>query len=108
MGRSCQSGIVGDESVDADVYVAVYADNVSSGDLVIKVNESEAKFKSSTEDGLYIFEVDQGSVNPGINKLNIDKEGTLNETQVLKDAAIFFCRDRNDLEMRDLISLCSD
>lgn len=98
---------IGDESADADVYIAVYAENIDSADLKIKINDSEATFKNATEDGLYIYDIEHVSVKPGINKFHINKEGKINDNQVLKDAAIFFCRDKDDIEMRNLISLCT-
>ncbi len=65
-----------------------------------------AKYVIATDDGLYIFKVDSTSLEAGINKLSIEKEGKSEENQLLKDAAIFFCRDKDDVEMRELIALC--
>ncbi len=95
----------GDETVTATTYAVIYTDNVDADDLIVRLNGSEAKFKK-TEDGLYVFEIDQASAKPGINELYIEskKPGV---DQVLKDAAIFFCRDKNDVEMRKLISMCN-
>jgi len=97
---------IGDESSNADVYAAIYADGVSSDDLNLKINGSVAKYVIATDDGLYIFKVDPTALEAGINKLFIEKEGKSEENQLLKDAAIFFCRDKDDLEMRELIALC--
>lgn len=95
----------GDESVSADVYALIYADNIRFEDLTVKLNGYDAEFKKATDDGLYIFEVNQSSVKSGINELYIGIEKP-EENQVLKDAAIFFCRDKDDLEMRKLIAMC--
>lgn len=99
---------LGDESVDAKVYAVIYADHVVSDNLIIKLNDSEAKFKKASDDGLFIFEVNQSSVKAGINKLYVGYEGKTKDDQLLKDAAIFFCRDKNDLEMRKLIAMCEE
>jgi hypothetical protein len=97
---------LGDESFNTKIYALIYADNVSSDHLIIKLNGTETKFKKATGDGLYVFEVDHTSVKPGINKLYIEHEGKSKNNQILKDAAIFFCRDNNDIEMRKLIETC--
>ena len=94
----------GNEAVHADVYAIIYtAPPVTSNDLTVKINGSEASLKNATDDGLYIFEVNQPSIKPGINVFSIKgRDGS----GVLKDAALFFCRDKDDFEMRNLISLC--
>jgi hypothetical protein len=97
---------IGDESDHADVYAVVFADHVSSDKLIVKMNGTAAELKNATEDGLAIFKADQKSVKPGINKFYIEETGTPADDHVLKDAAIFFCRDKNDVEMRKLIALC--
>jgi hypothetical protein len=96
---------IGDESADADVYAALFADNVKPDNLTVKINGAAARLINSTEDGLYLFEVDHQSIKSGINKFFIAKEGMSDDTMVLKDGAIFFCRDKDDLEMRKLIAL---
>ena len=96
----------GDESAMADVYALLYAENVDSDKLIVKINGGTAIFEKATEDGLYIFRIDQTFVNAGINKFYIEYEGDVNDDRVLKDASIFFCRDKNDLEMRKLIAIC--
>lgn len=96
---------IGDESADADVYAALFADNVKPDNLTVKINGTAARLINSTEDGLYLFEVDHQSIKSGINKFVIAKEGMSDDTMVLKDGAIFFCRDKDDLEMRKLIAL---
>ena len=95
----------GDESDSADLFALVYADNVSQDNLIIKLNNSEAKFKKATGDGLYIFELDKPSAKPGINELYIESKKA-GDDQILKDAAIFFCHDKSDIEMGELISIC--
>ena len=95
---------IGDETGSASVYALIYADNIRSEDLTVKLNGSVAGFKKATDDGLYIFEVNHSSVKSGINELYIDIEKP-GQGQVLKDAAIFFCRDKDDLEMRELIAI---
>ncbi len=97
---------LGDESFNAKIYAMIYADNVSSDHLIIKLNGTETKFKKATDDGLYVFEVDQTSVKPGMNKLYIEHEDKPVDNEILKDAAIFFCRDKDDIEMRKLITTC--
>lgn len=97
---------LGDESSSAKIYALVYADNVQSDHLMVKINDAETKFKKATDDGLYVFEVDQASVKPGINKLYIANQGKSGGDQLLKDAALFFCRDKDDAEMQQLIALC--
>uniref|UniRef100_UPI003217CA2C hypothetical protein n=1 Tax=uncultured Draconibacterium sp. TaxID=1573823 RepID=UPI003217CA2C len=96
---------LGDESANANVYALIYAENVDSANLAVKINGSEAKFKKALDSGLYIFEVDQASVKSGINELYIAAEAS-DKDKVLKDAALFFCRDLEDMEMRKLISVC--
>lgn len=98
---------IGDESVyGGDVYAIIYADNVTPNNLLVRINDSEAKYKKATDDGLYIFEVNQKSIKPGINVLHINGTNS-NDTQILKDAALFFCRNKDDMEMRELITLCN-
>jgi hypothetical protein len=97
---------IGDESDHADVFAVVFADQVSSDKLIVKINGTAAELKNATEDGLAIFKADQTSVKPGINKFYIEETGEPADNHVLKDAAIFFCRDKDDVEMRKLISLC--
>ncbi len=97
---------LGDESLNAKIYALIYADNVSLDHLIIKMNGAETKFKKTTDDGLYVFEIDQTSIKPGINKLYIEHDGKSDGNQILKDAAIFFCRDKEDIEMRKLIAMC--
>jgi len=97
---------IGDESADAEVFAALFADHVKPENLTVKINGSAARFLLTTEDGLYLFKVDHKSVKNGINKFYIAKEGKSEDTMVLKDGAIFFCRDKDDLEMRKLIALC--
>ena len=93
---------IGDEAAHADVCAIIYAENITSDDLTVKINGFEASYKRATDDGFYIFEVNQQSIKPGINDFYIKgKDGS-----ILKDAAIFFCRDKEDVEMRKLISLC--
>jgi len=95
---------IGNEEVHADVYAILYADNITSDDLTVKINGSQAILKKSTDDGLYIFEVNQKLIKPGINDFSI-KGDRKNGSGVLKDAAIFFCRDKDDIEMRKLNQL---
>ena len=96
---------LGDESANASVYALIYADNINPDNITVKINNAEAKFKSNSENGLYIFEVNQTAIKSGINELYIDG-GNSNEKAELKDAALFFCRDKNDVEMRKLIAEC--
>jgi hypothetical protein len=97
---------IGDESDRADVFAFVFTDNVSSDKLIVKINGTSAELKNATEDGLSIFKAEQTLVKAGINKFYIEETGTPADDHVLKDAAIFFCRDKDDVEMRKLISLC--
>ena len=97
---------IGDESDPANVFAVVFADNVSSDKLIVKINGTAAELMNATEDGLSVFKAEQTSVKAGINKFYIEATGTPADDHVLKDAAIFFCRDKNDLEMRKLIALC--
>ncbi|MDD4190932.1 MAG: hypothetical protein PHI28_06360 [Mangrovibacterium sp.] len=96
----------GDESVPAHLYAVIYADHVNPTDLVVKMNGSDAKFRKATADGLSVFELDQTAVKAGINQFYIGKNGKSSDEQELKDAALFFCRDTNDLELRELIAIC--
>ena len=99
---------IGVESARADVYAVILAENVNPDKIIVKINGSPAKFKTAPEMGLSVFEVDQKSVKAGINKFYIEAEGKLDDRQILKDAALFFCRDKNDLEMRKLIKACTN
>ena len=96
---------IGNEAAQADVYAIIYADNITPDDLTVKINGSEASFKKATDDGLFIFAVNQKSIKPGINDFYI-KGKEKDDSRVLKVASIFFCRDKDDIEMRKLISLC--
>jgi len=98
---------IGNESVNADVYTIVFAENVRADDLVVKINGSPTKYLTTSGDGLYVFKADQSSVKGGINKFYIEEKSGGKDNQELKDAAIFFCRDKNDVEMRKLIALCT-
>ncbi len=72
----------------------------------MKINGSETRLRNDTGDGLSVFEVDSKAVKGGINQFHISKKGNVSKDQKLKDAALFFCRDTDDLEMRDLIAIC--
>ncbi|WP_332456353.1 hypothetical protein [Petrimonas sp.] len=95
---------LGNESYDANVSILLYAEGIKSEDLVVKINDTFATFKNATAEGLFIFEVDQKTIQPGINRLFIDKKGVKSNHQKLKDAAVFFCREKNDPEMKGLIN----
>ncbi len=97
---------IGDEPVGADVFATIYAENIQPGKLKVKINGTAAQFDKTDGNGLYIFKVKQSGIKPGINKYYIEYSGDEKNGQVLKDAAIFFCRDRNDLEMRELMQMC--
>lgn len=97
---------IGDESESANVYALVYIENILPDQLVIKINGSDAKFKNASSDNLYIFAIDQTSVKAGINKFHIELKDKPKDNQILKDAAVFFCRDKDDIEMRKLIAMC--
>jgi hypothetical protein len=96
----------GDESAPAHVYALIFTDHVNPDDLMVKMNGSEAKLRKATEDGLSVFEIEQTAIKKGMNKFYIGKKGEPDDTQKLRDAALFFCRDMNDIEMRDLIATC--
>jgi hypothetical protein len=101
---------IGDESARARVYVLTWTGNVKARDLTVKINGVEAKLKKAMDDGLSVFEIGQSAVKVGINSLSIDsreKKVKPGDDRALKDAAIFFCRDTNDIEMRALISTCN-
>lgn len=97
---------IGDESTPAHVYAFIYTERVNPTDLVVKINGSETRLRNDTGDGLSVFEVDSKAVKGGINQFHISKKGNVSKDQKLKDAALFFCRDTDDLEMRDLIVIC--
>ncbi|WP_147383958.1 hypothetical protein [Maribellus luteus] len=97
---------IGDESTPAEVYAAISADQVKAGNIIVKINGTTARYKQSAEGNLFIFELDQVAVKKGMNKLVIAYEGIPEEEAVLKDAAIFFCRDKEDVELWDLIAAC--
>jgi hypothetical protein len=101
----------GDESAPAHVYVLTWTDKVNPQDLTVKINGTEAKFKKATADGLFVFEIDPSAVKVGMSRLSVDCAGKAvkagNDDRRLKDAALFFCRDTNDVEMRKLIAICA-
>ncbi|WP_372936094.1 hypothetical protein [Mariniphaga sediminis] len=97
---------IGDESTPAEVYAAIYAEQVKAENIIVKINGTTARYKQSAEDNLFIFELDQSAVKEGMNKLDIAYDGKPGEEAILKDAAIFFCRDKEDVELRDLIAAC--
>ena len=96
---------IGNESVNADVYTIVFAENVRADDLVVKINGSPTKYLTTSGDGLYVFKADQSSVKGGINKFYIEEKSGGKDNQELKDAAIFFCRDKNDVDKKTDCSL---
>lgn len=99
---------LGDESEEAKVYIQLWGENNRPDDLVVKLNDSVASFRTSTDDGLLVFEIDPASARPGINELVIQSRGnTGTGNQMLKDAAVFFLRDKEDMEMKKLITLCN-
>lgn len=96
---------LGDESHKADLYIILYAENVKVDDLTVKINDRVTTFKKATEDGLFIFEADQNFAESGMNQLFIDKKDKANSNQILKDVSLFFCREKDDPEMKKLIDI---
>jgi hypothetical protein len=97
---------LGNEQDPADVFALVYAENVKPNKLVVKLNGLSAVFQKAVDDSLFVFKVSQSAIKPGINQFCIKYGGDVNDDHVLKDASIFFCRDKKDLEMRKLIAVC--
>ena len=96
---------LGNEKEHADVYAILYAENITPDDLTVKLNGIIATFLKTSDDGLFIYKISKNAVKPGINNFYI--KGTVkDDSRILKDAALFFCRDTADFEMRKLISLC--
>lgn len=99
---------IGDESVDSKVFLPIWVENVHSENLRVSLNGAPASFVSATNDGVHVFEIDHTAVKPGINELQIGYSGRNDHGDIyLKDAGVFFCRDTKDIELRDLISLCT-
>lgn len=98
---------LGNESQSAKVYIALMVAHTNPEKLTVKLNDYVAKFNSALDNELLIFRLDQKAIHPGINELYIEsEENEVDKNKLLKDAAIFFCRDTEDIEMRDLINLC--
>ena len=97
---------LGDEKSAARVFIPVWVGDVDPADLTISLNGKPGTFTSAGDDGLLIYRVNQLAARPGINQLTLEYKGNAGEP-ILKDAAIFFCRDQKDVEMRGLIELCT-
>ncbi len=97
---------LGEELAMADVFAAIYAENVQPGELTVKINGGIGQFHKTDGNGLYIFKINQSATKPGVNQLSVGYRGKVKDGQVLKDAAMFFCRDKNDLEMKGLVAMC--
>lgn len=97
---------IGDESQSAEVFLPVWTKNINPNDLHVKINGKRASLVTSEENGLVIFELNQNHLKSGINEMTMDYVGAKKDDIWIKDAAVFFCRDKSDLELRDLINVC--
>lgn len=97
---------LGDENVSAEVALILYTKEKNPGTIKADLNGSELKFKKSTNDGLSVFEVPKGCVKPGENTLNLScKQGA---PITLLDASIFFYRNADDSDTKELVAICFD
>lgn len=99
---------IGSENESSDVFVILYTEGVAPGDIKIAVNNEEGVYRNSTEDGLIIFEIPQRAIIAGNNNLMVSSvdQGSIHSGSKLLDAAILFCRNKDDTELEHLTALC--
>lgn len=97
---------LGHETNRSEVFVPVWVKGASEQDIKVSLNGKQANFLNATDDGLLIYRINQSAVRTGLNEITLDYTGNQQEDPMLLDAAIFFCRDASDVELRELIALC--
>ncbi len=95
---------IGDEITPAKKVLILYLKEGNPDLIKASLNGTDLKFPGKKYDGLCVFEVPDGCVKPGENILNISpKQGT---PVTLLDAAIFFYRNADDPDTKELAALC--
>ena len=98
---------LGNEKSAAQVFIPVLVKDVRPEEMSISLNGKTATYSTSAEGGLLIYRIDQSAVRPGLNDLVVKYNGNKIESEPeLLDAGVFFCRDVQDVELKDLIGLC--
>jgi hypothetical protein len=95
---------IGNENTPAKTALILYLKEGNPEMIKTDLNGTGLKFLSKKNGGICVFEVPDGCVKPGKNILNIgSKRGN---TVTLLDAAIFFYRNADDPDTKELASLC--
>lgn len=95
---------IGNENTPARTALILYLKEGAPEWIKASLNNTDLNYLKKTNDGLAVFEVPAGSVKPGINTLNIGlKQGN---PATLLDAALFFYRDADDPDMKELTAIC--
>lgn len=100
---------IGDEKNRAKVYLILFGREINPEDLEVLVNNVKVLIKKSTPDGLFVYEVSDNTLQPGINHLslrNLNGNVKSGSNPSLLDAAILFSRDSNDPALKELTEIC--
>ncbi|GAA5221323.1 family 10 glycosylhydrolase [Membranihabitans marinus] len=97
---------LGDESTQSVTYAIVYTENADPNKLEIAINGNSIEFVKSSTDGISLYKVNQADLKAGKNNIELQYTGAANRDAKIRDLALFFCRDTEDLEMRSLIQFC--
>ena len=96
---------LGDESMPAEVALIVYAEGGNPEAMEVGLNGTGLEYLKSTEDGLSIFKVPNKTVKPGMNDITFSYSDEGREL-ILLDASMFFCRDSDDPDTKELATIC--
>ena len=96
---------LGDESLPAKVALVLYSKDGNPELIKSSLNGTELKFLKKTTDGLSVYEIPEGCAKSGINNLNLHYEKK-SDLITLLDVAIFYYRDTNDPDTKELADLC--
>jgi len=92
----------GDESTTAEIALILYSEGGNPETLKVNLNNTRLLYHKSAEKGLSIFKVPEEAVKSGMNKIIINSDN--GEEMTLLDIAMFFYRDSNDPEIKELVN----
>jgi len=96
---------IGDESFPSKAALILYFKGGKTKSIRVSLNGSVLINSKSTKDGLSVFKIPPGVVQPGINDITLRCSKEQKSLKLL-DAAIFFYRDSNDPNTKELATIC--
>lgn len=95
---------IGNEVAPAKTALILYLKDGTPEFIEAGLNGAGLKYLKKTDDGLSLFEIPEGCLIPGKNTLNLSyKQGS---QATLLDAAIFFYRNAEDQDTKELATIC--